>query len=126
MINHSMLIWVAMGGALGASLRYIVSELALQAFGKGFPYGTLIVNVSGSFIMGVLFTALQSGLLGSEPWRPWIGIGFLGALTTFSTFSMDSLLLLQQGMWLKAALNIVINVILCILMAFIGTQVIKA
>jgi len=126
MINYSMLIWVAIGGALGASLRYLVSEFALHTFGKGFPYGTLIVNVSGSFIMGLVFAALQSGQLVSDPWKPLIGVGFLGALTTFSTFSMDSLLLMQQGLWLKAGFNIVINVTLCILMAFVGTQVLKS
>ena len=122
------LLWVAFGGAVGACLRYIISELALKWFGKGFPWGTLIVNLLGSLIIGIVFALLHTSwvehLPGSKLIRPMIAVGFLGALTTFSTFSMDNLLLLQQGAWLKAAINMVINVSLCLLAAWLGTQLI--
>ncbi len=112
---------VACGGAFGATLRYLIGLGMISLFGKGFPFATLAVNVLGSLIMGFIFQLVQQGTLSSSPWWPLIGVGFLGALTTFSTFSMDNLLLLQQGDLLKAMLNVALNVVVCILAAYIGT-----
>ncbi len=116
--------FIAVGGALGACSRYLISEFCVMAFGKGFPYGTITVNVLGSFIMGLLVSAFQSELLSTEPWRQIIGLGFLGALTTFSTFSMDNVLLLQQGAFIKMGFNILLNVLLSISAAWVGFQLI--
>ena len=116
--------FVALGGATGAVLRTIISQAAITLLGKGFPFGTLIVNVLGSFIMGVLFALLDDNLIADTPWRQLIGLGFLGALTTFSTFSMDTLLLLQEGEWLKATLNVSLNVGLCIFVAYLGMRLV--
>lgn len=112
---------VACGGAIGATLRYLITIGMLSLFGKGFPFATLTVNVLGSLILGGLFQVVQQETIAASPWWPLIGVGFLGALTTFSTFSMDSLLLLQQGELIKAMLNVVLNVVVCILAAYIGT-----
>lgn len=112
---------VACGGAFGATLRYLITIGMLSLFGKGFPFATLTVNVLGSLILGGLFQVVQQETIAASPWWPLIGVGFLGALTTFSTFSMDSLLLLQQGELIKAMLNVVLNVVVCILAAYIGT-----
>jgi len=112
---------VACGGALGATLRYLITIGMLSLFGKGFPFATLTVNVLGSLILGCLFQVVQQETIAASPWWPLIGVGFLGALTTFSTFSMDNLLLLQQGELIKAMLNVVLNVVVCILAAYIGT-----
>ncbi len=92
-------------------------------FGRGFPYGTLTVNVLGSLIMGLLMSALNQGMIEAAPWRPIIGLGFLGALTTFSTFSMDNVVLMQQGEFLKAGLNILLNVIVSIAACYVGYQI---
>ncbi|MFY8275031.1 fluoride efflux transporter CrcB [Pseudoalteromonas sp. SSDWG2] len=110
---------IALGGALGACARFGVNELALKLLPKGFPFGTLTVNILGSLLMGVLFGLLDREIL-TNPHRLTLGIGFLGALTTFSTFSLDTLLLMQQGQWLKVALNILLNVGVCIFMAALG------
>ncbi|WP_407331823.1 fluoride efflux transporter CrcB [Enterovibrio sp. 27052020O] len=117
-----LLFYIALGGAVGACSRYLISELCVILLGRGFPYGTLTVNVIGSLIMGFLVAALEQETFGPGPWRHLIGLGFLGALTTFSTFSMDNVLLLQQGEWFKMGLNIVLNVVVCIFSAWAGFQ----
>ena len=118
----SILGFIAIGGAFGACSRYLVSELCVTLFGRGFPYGTLTVNVVGSFIMGLLIAAFENEILAPEPWRQIIGLGFLGALTTFSTFSMDNVLLMQQGAFFKMSLNVLLNVVLSISAAWLGFQ----
>ncbi|EKA6057083.1 fluoride efflux transporter CrcB [Vibrio parahaemolyticus] len=120
--QFSILGFIALGGAIGACSRYLVSEFCVLLFGRGFPYGTLTVNVVGSFIMGLLIAAFESEILATEPWRQVIGLGFLGALTTFSTFSMDNVLLMQQGAFFKMGVNILLNVVLSISAAWIGFQ----
>ncbi|MFC1237725.1 fluoride efflux transporter CrcB [Vibrio sp. DW001] len=122
MSQFTILGFIAIGGAFGACSRYLISELCVMLMGRGFPYGTLTVNVVGSFIMGLLIAAFETELLAQVPWRQVIGLGFLGALTTFSTFSMDNVLLLQQGAFFKMGLNILLNVILSISAAWLGFQ----
>ncbi len=125
MTNAYAYLFVAIGGALGASLRFFVAQMMLQWLGKGFPFGTLLVNVLGSFLLGWVYALTEQGQLPIVPWRTLFAIGFLGAFTTFSTFSLDSLLLLQQGQWLKGTLNIVLNLFLCLGAAWTGMQIVK-
>ncbi len=125
MNTATMYIFIALGGATGACLRYFLSQLMLQWFGKGFPFGTLLVNIVGSFLLGFLYSLLEHDQLEAALWRTTIGIGFLGALTTFSTFSVDTLMLFQQGLWLKAALNVTLNILCCLFAAWLGTQIVK-
>ena len=113
---------IAIGGAFGACSRYLISDFCIMLLGRGFPYGTLTVNVVGSFIMGTLVAAFENELLAAEPWRQVVGLGFLGALTTFSTFSMDNVLLMQQGAFFKMGLNVLLNVTLSISAAWFGFQ----
>ncbi|MBO1270325.1 MULTISPECIES: fluoride efflux transporter CrcB [Shewanella] len=117
------LLWVALGGATGAVLRNLISLFMIQLFGSAFPFGTLAVNVLGSFLMGVVFALGQLSHVSPEI-KALIGVGFLGALTTFSTFSNETLLLIQGGEWLKAFLNVVLNLGICLLMVFLGQQLI--
>ncbi|MCP3699985.1 MAG: fluoride efflux transporter CrcB [Aliivibrio sp.] len=126
-MNQFMLLGlIALGGAIGACSRYLISELCIVLLGKGFPYGTLTVNIVGSLIMGILMASLSESIIESSLWRPIVGLGFLGALTTFSTFSMDNVILMQQGEIIKAGLNILLNVTLSIVACFIGFQLIKS
>jgi len=111
---------VAMGGAIGAVLRYWLSNVVYQWLGRDFPWGTLAVNVSGSFLMGFLSVLLLDKLsLGAE-WRGIVFVGFLGAFTTFSTFSMDTIFLLENELWLRALVNSVGSVLLCVGFCWVG------
>lgn len=116
------LLIIGLGGALGALLRFGITDLMARAVGRGFPYGTLTVNVLGSLIMGCVFVLVQQEVLNANNWRPFIMVGMLGALTTFSSFSLDSLLLMEQGQWLKAMLNVSLNVVCCIMVTYLGMQ----
>ena len=122
MTGIKVYLYIALGGATGACLRFFISDTLLKLLGKGFPFATLTVNILGSFMLGFLYGLLEKELIVVNPTKSLIGIGFLGALTTFSTFSMDTLLLLQQGHWLKATLNVFLNVIGCIFVAYLGMQ----
>lgn len=97
---------VGFGGFLGANARYLVANWIGQRYGERFPYGTLVINVSGSFVIGV-FLVLITERYGLHPyWRLWFAVGFLGAYTTFSTFSYESLALILQGAWGLGVLNL--------------------
>jgi CrcB protein len=111
-MGGQMLLAVALGGAIGASGRYLISTGVHRLLGAGFPYGTLTVNVLGSFLIGFLFVYFEHTI--SPVQKALLVTGMLGALTTFSTFSLESLLMLQDGLIFKALLNIGINVLLCL------------
>lgn len=113
---------IAIGGAIGACLRFAIGEWMLHLFGRAFPFGTLLVNILGSFVIGLLYGLLITEQIAPNPWRIFIGIGVLGAFTTFSTFSMDTVLLLQQGEWQKAMANVVLNLVLCLTLAWLGLK----
>jgi len=113
------LLMIALGGALGAISRYGLSQLAINLFGKGFPFGTLIANFVGSLLMGLLFSLIETESLMPQV-KIALGIGFLGAFTTFSTFSLDTVLMIQAGDIQKALLNILFNLGLCLMAVFIG------
>ena len=115
------LIAVAFGGAGGAVLRFLVSSGVYQWLGRGFPYGTLAVNIVGSFFIGLLAEALILQRIAiSMEYRAAILIGFLGAFTTFSTFSLETIYLLEQGNISKALLNIAISIFACLFAVWIG------
>jgi len=124
--NFTLYAFVALGGACGASLRFYISQLVLNWLGKGFPFATLMVNITGSFVMGLLYQLIEHELLDIHVHRTLIGVGFLGAFTTFSTFSLDTLLWLQQGDVLKAGINILLNVSLCIAAAGLGLYLVSS
>ena len=111
---------IAAGGALGALARYGMSNGVYAWLGRGFPWGTLAVNLLGSFLMGLLFVLLIERLSWAPEWRGAILIGFLGAFTTFSTFSIETLNLLEEGALLTAFLNMLVSVWLCIVVCWVG------
>ena len=115
------LIAIAAGGAVGALLRFWISSSMYALFGRDFPYGTLAVNVLGCFLMGFLSLLLLERFVSAE-WRAALLIGGLGALTTFSTFSLETLSLIQSGEQTKALLNIFVSISLCLLATWLGMQ----
>lgn len=118
-MTNTLLIFL--GAGLGGVIRYWVSNFVYLLAGKNFPYGTLVVNVSGCFVMGLLFIVLLERFngIGSEL-RALLLIGFLGGYTTFSSFSMETFNLIENGDWLSAVLNILLSVLLCILAIWAG------
>jgi CrcB protein len=119
----NQLIAIASGGALGALLRFWLSSGVYKLLGHGFPYGTLAVNVLGSLAMGFLYVLLLERTVVSPELRGALLIGLLGAFTTFSTFSIETLNLLEQAELLKAGLNILVSVVACVLACWFGLVV---
>ena len=113
---------IAGGGALGALLRYWMSMGVYALAGRGFPYGTLAVNVLGSLVMGFLYIWLLERVPGGTVVRAFLLIGLLGAFTTFSTFSIETLNLMEAGQFGKAVLNMFISVVLCVAAAALGVM----
>jgi len=109
---------VALGGALGATGRFLLSTGVHKILGPSFPYGTLTVNVLGSFLIGFLYLYFEQSIAPVQ--KALFVTGMLGALTTFSTFSLESLLMIQDGLPAKALANVVLNVLFCLSATALG------
>jgi len=119
MLNY---IWIMLGGALGTGARFWISGLVAQRIGEFFPLGTLMVNITGSFIVG-LFAGIadpQGPFLIAPRFRQFFMIGVCGGYTTFSSFSLQTLDLAQNGDWLKAALNCAASLVGCLVAVWLG------
>ena len=117
------LVFIAIGGAVGAVLRYSASISIYSLLGRGFPYGTLFVNVSGSLLMGLLSVLMLERFDIAPEWRAAVLVGVLGSFTTFSTFSIETLNLLGQGDLMRAMSNIVLSVLVCLVAVWFGVLI---
>jgi len=113
---------IALGGAGGALLRYWISTGVYQLLGRSFPYGTLVVNVLGSLCMGLLFVFMLERTVAAAEWRAALLVGLLGAFTTFSTFSIETVNLIEEGDFVRATGNVILSVVLCLAATWIGVQ----
>lgn len=122
MMNIATLLAVGSGGFIGASLRYLINNYVSHNFPHTLPYGILFVNLLGSFIMGAMFALFSVTSIFSQDTRLYVFIttGILGALTTYSTFALDSFILLNNGNYSAAAINMALNLFGTVLFAGIG------
>lgn len=113
---------IALGSALGGTLRYWLSGLIAGWVGQTFPWGTLVINITGSFAIGLFgtLTAPDGRVFVPGEWRQFFMVGICGGYTTFSSFSLQTLALAQDGEWLWAGLNIMLSVVLCLLGVWLG------
>ena len=121
------LLWICIGGALGTGSRYLVGLWAAKALGTGFPYGTLVVNVVGSFLISiVMYLSIDAGAI-PLPVRLFITTGFMGGFTTYSSFNYETLKLFQSGAWGIAATNVLVTLLACatagLLGLFVGSRI---
>ncbi len=116
-------ILICLGGAIGTGLRYLTSGLAARWLGADFPYGTLIVNIVGSFLIGLIQQIGTASLLIPETTRLFLTVGIMGGLTTYSSFSYETVRLAQIGAWGEAWVNVLATTALCLGVCFLGIAV---
>jgi len=119
-------LWVSLGGVVGASSRYALSRFASKILTPNFPYGTLIINVSGSFLLGLFLVWSTERVLLDPRWRWLVAIGFCGSYTTFSSFAFESIAYFEQGHWLLFASNVIANNLLCLLAVLGGAALARS
>ncbi len=116
-------LFICLGGAIGTGLRYLTASLAVRWLGVDFPYGTLIVNVVGSFLIGLIQQVGTTSLLIPETTRLFLTVGIMGGLTTYSSFSYETLRLAQIGAWGQAWINVLVTTAVCLGVCFLGIVV---
>lgn len=114
---------ICLGGAIGTGLRYVTSGVAARWLGADFPYGTLIVNIVGSFLIGLIQQIGTTTLVIPETTRLFLTVGIMGGLTTYSSFSYETVQLVAAGAWGQAWTNVLATTALCLAMCFLGIAV---
>jgi fluoride exporter len=113
-------LWIALGAVVGASARYFLSGLIARNFSTTFPYGTLLINLTGSLVLGFFLIFATERVLFDPRWRLLVAIGFCGSYTTFSSYAFESFALMEQGQWLLMSLNILASNLLCLVAVLAG------
>ena len=115
-------LWIALGGALGSVARYAASNAAALAFGQDFPVGTLLINIVGSFVIGFFatLTGPDGRMIAPDDIRQFVIVGLCGGFTTFSSFSIQTLALAQDGEFVRAGANVIGSVVLCLAAVWLG------
>jgi fluoride exporter len=119
-------LWVSLGGVLGATMRYALSRYAAKIFSPNFPYGTLLINVTGSMLLGCFMIWTTERALADPRWRLFVAIGFCGSYTTFSSYAFESFAYLEQGHYALFATNVIGNNLLCLLAVLAGAAIARA
>ena len=114
------LLLICLGGALGTGLRYVVTGVAARWLGADFPHGTLIVNLLGSFLIGLVQQVGMTTLVIPDTVRLFLTVGLLGGFTTYSAFSYETVRLAEFGAWQEAGINVVVTTLLSLVLCFLG------
>ena len=117
---------ISLGAILGANARWIISRYAARILGTVFPYGTLVINVSGSFVVGFFMIWATERVLLDPRWRLLVVVGFCGAFTTFSSFAFETMAYFEQGQWLLMSANFLSNNLLCLAAVLAGMALARA
>ena len=112
--------WISLGAFLGAGLRYFLSRVFARLISTSFPYGTLFINLTGSFLLGLFLTWTTERVLADPRWRLFLAIGFCGSYTTFSSYAYETVVYFEQGQWPLFAANILTNNLLCLTAVIAG------
>ena len=107
-------LWIAVGAVVGASARYLLSGFVARHFSATFPYGTLLINITGSLLLGFFLIYSTERVLLDPRWRLLVAVGFCGSYTTFSSYAFESFALMEQGQWLLMSANIIFSNALCL------------
>jgi len=113
-------LWIAVGAVAGASARYFLSGLIARNFSTTFPYGTLLINITGSLVLGFFLVYSTERVLLDPRWRLLVAIGFCGSYTTFSSYAFESFALMEQGQWLLMGLDVLFSNLLCLAAVLAG------
>lgn len=114
------ILWISIGAMIGANLRYFVAQQLARFGSPAFPYGTLVINITGSFVLGFFLIWTTERVLADPRWRLLIAVGFCGGYTTYSSYAYETFVLAEQGQWLSSILNIVGSNVLCLLGVVLG------
>jgi len=119
-------LWISIGAVVGASARYYVSRFTAKVVTASFPYGTLLINVTGSFILGIFLVWSTERALPDPRWRLLIAVGFCGSYTTFSSYAFESFSLFEQGHYVLFASNVLGNNVLCLAGVLAGAMIARS
>ena len=116
-------LWISLGAVIGACARYFLSGYIARVFSALFPYGTLVINITGSLVLGFFLILSSERMLVDPRWRMLVAVGFCGSYTTFSSYAFETFAYMEQGQWLLMALNILASNVLCLLAVLAGAAV---
>lgn len=126
LIEWKAYLWISLGALLGANLRYFLTRIITRFSDASFPYGTLVINVTGSLLLGFFLVWTTERVLADPLWRLLVAVGFCGSYTTFSSYAFETMAYFEQGHWALFATNILTNNILCLGAVLVGAVIARA
>ena len=126
LIEWKPYLWISLGALLGANLRYFLTRIITRYSDAAFPYGTLVINVTGSLVLGFFLVWTTERVLANPLWRLLVAVGFCGSYTTFSSYAYETMAYFEQGHWALFATNILTNNVFCLVAVLVGAVIARA